>query len=42
VIVEIMPLDIVGIIGLKNAKVVIGSQIVVENLPFLQQNSKDE
>jgi len=32
----------VGIIGLKNAKALIGSQIIVEDFSFSQQNFEDE
>jgi len=38
VTVEIIPLDIKGIVGFKNAKEFIGSQTIVETFPFSQQN----
>jgi len=39
---EIIPLKTVGIVGLKNANALIGSQTIVEDLPFSQQNFEEE
>jgi len=36
--IEIILLDTMGVISLKNAKALVGSQITVEDLPFSQQN----
>jgi len=38
VTVEIMDFDTVGIISLKNPKALIGSQTIVEDLPFPHKN----